>query len=240
MSNICCDVADCKNILSITCIDCDPVRLLCSDHDAELHIDGGIQHERKPYINKCSFIRCDLPITTFCKTLHKAGYCDSHNKLVHPKEHKCSIMSAESLVEIPKQECPACTLCGDCNGKLFRTCHTCKGKGFEFDYHCTRCNDGLMKCPQCYGDGYQNIEYNYNTVAITCGVCKGNGRIICTICDGHEGRTQCYKCDGNGKEICFCVKYRATNECMACGQYKHVKEWNRYKEICNKTGKKIY
>jgi molecular chaperone DnaJ len=79
-----------------------------------------------------------------------------------------SAKGTETTIQIPREE----------------TCETCKGSG-------AAAGAGPEICKQCGGHGQLRFQQGFFTVARTCGMCRGAGRVItrpCTACHGN-GRT---------------------------------------------------
>jgi molecular chaperone DnaJ len=71
---------------------------------------------------------------------------------------------AETTIQIPREE----------------TCETCKGSG-------AAAGSGPETCRQCGGSGQLRYQQGFFTVARTCGMCRGAGRVIskpCATCRG--------------------------------------------------------
>jgi molecular chaperone DnaJ len=71
----------------------------------------------------------------------------------------------ETTIQIPREE----------------TCETCKGSG-------AAAGAGPEICRQCGGHGQLRFQQGFFTVARTCGMCRGTGRVIskpCTTCRGN-------------------------------------------------------
>jgi RecJ-like exonuclease len=67
---------------------------------------------------------------------------------------------------------------------------------------------------------------------VTCDFCKGQGKVICMICDGEKeyevkedclncrnGRISCYECEGEGNIVCQNCNSSGMilNPCQICG-----------------------
>jgi hypothetical protein len=209
-----CDVKNCTNLQTVVCFECDPVRILCNTHDNELHVNGGIQHTRKPFAKKCHFATCTKPVLAFCTTQHKVGYCDNHNQLVHLSGHKCHIV---------RFNCDLCSPpCNKCKNSLIKTCNVCTGTGFFGlrTFACMSCYKGKKICSSCEGKGHSVKSYMYGR---RCEPCNGKGELICTYCD--NGKEQCYSCRGKKVKICSCVEHYAKKGCDSCGKFKYINEW---------------
>jgi molecular chaperone DnaJ len=75
-----------------------------------------------------------------------------------------AFQGAETTIQIPREE----------------TCDTCKGSG-------AAAGSGPEVCRQCGGSGQLRYQQGFFTVARTCGLCRGTGRVIskpCTTCRG--------------------------------------------------------
>lgn len=218
MTHILCDVEDCNLSLHIICFECDPIRLLCETHDTDLHVNCGISHNRKSFVDKCNYVSCINSIKHFCKSQHKNGYCDLHNKLVHPIGHKCTINSVE-ISETKNCDCDKS--CKICNGSLKRTCYQCNGAG-EVG-HCWLCNHnnsktGWWKCGGCDGKGIKKIKpiksiHDMEALPFTCDDCKGTGWKNCYVCQSGQGYVFCCECKGAKQIPCKCV-------CWSCKENK--------------------
>ncbi|AYV81309.1 MAG: hypothetical protein Harvfovirus26_17 [Harvfovirus sp.] len=202
MQSFCCDVENCVKKPNFACMECDPIRILCFEHDTELHDDGDIKHTRDPIISKCSFKSCLLPITAFCKTQHRRGLCDSHNKLVHPEEHKCKITGTKLI------PCPTCSIpCALCNDT------TCELKKESISYICDECKP----CNECNSFGTRLIPGTTFPSGETCYSCNGTKIRRCRKCGDKRELIL--------KPLCPCVQDYAINGCETCGVYKHVSAW---------------
>jgi hypothetical protein len=84
--------------------------------------------------------------------------------------------------------------------------------------YCDYCEDGVVQCNDCDGDGHNYCDECDSDGYINCARCGGEGTIdgeSCSSCD--DGTVSCEKCDGDGNISCSSCDGDGHYTCPECG-----------------------
>jgi hypothetical protein len=84
--------------------------------------------------------------------------------------------------------------------------------------YCEYCEDGVVQCSECEGDGHNYCDGCDSDGYIDCDRCNGEGTIngeSCSSCDG-DGTVTCDRCDGDGNISCSSCDGDGTYTCPEC------------------------
>lgn len=110
----------------------------------------------------------------------RCQYCNGHGS------YQCTVCHGYGIIIIDPSRPHLSPSCNNCNGTGYEKCTICRGEG---KLKC--CDNGLTRCPVCWGSGRYGQENVSHSGYLTCEECNGSGR----------HRSWCGECNGTGKVI---------------------------------------